>query len=361
MNQPLSGQSYFDRVVAELRHFEELVEAVIKLYGGVQLAHDVYLLGRGDKTRSVAGGGSKHKIRMPEGKKYPCALGAITHGNEVAGLSAMNAFLEALSLHEVILDYPIVVMLGNRKAALEGKRYVESDLNRSFAMDPADRAGGCYEHSRAEELEDVLKDVAFYFDLHQTIGSSPKGFFIFSYSQTCYHFARRVLPYQEIVTYWTGNYTTEGICSDQFVRRKGGVGITLELGSKGFDNYQAAIGFQALLATQGYVRRYLIQGLSPDLPLHWSHQQGQVYTWKSVVRYPQTGMVKPNLEFGNFAEVKKGDILAEVSDGTILAPESGLALFPNRIFSEVGTTKRPHELMRILRPVSEDEFPKDLL
>lgn len=350
MNVLTGDATYFSQVQAELHRFEQLCAEVIGIYGGSQLLDDVYLLGQMAPRPGAAAQSSK---------KYPCVLGAITHGNEIAGLVSLNLFLETLSLHQVILDFPIVLILGNRKAALLGKRYVDADLNRSFALTPDQRETNCYEHSRAQELETVLEDTAYLMDLHQTIGTSPHGFYIFAYSQRCFHFSKNILPYQAIVTYWSGPYTTEGVCSDQFVYAHGGVAVTLELGTKGFNNYQAALGLQALLATQSYVRRFYLQNQPLSATLHSAPQPAQIYTWKSVVPYPATGAVTPSPHFDNFAPVSQGDVLGESSElGTMLAPADGLALFPSQIHSEAGDlTRRPHELIRILKPIELSELP----
>lgn len=338
------SELYFNRLHGELARFEQLVAAVMGLYGGIQLLDDVYVLGR-DRP-----GGDK---------KYPCMICAITHGNEVAGLVSLNAFLESLSLHEVVLDFPVVVALGNRKAALIGRRYVDADLNRCFALDETDRDVGYYEHQRAQDLEGILSDTEYLMDLHQTIGGSPKGFFIFSYSQPCYHFAHNILPYQDMVTYWSGPYTTEGICSDQYTRSQGGVAVTLELGSKGFENNQIAIGFQALLGTQGYVRRFHIQKQALSTSYHRGVGDPKIYVFHEVVAYPQIGEVKPIGTIDNFDHIHKGDVLGESSQcGTILAPVDGYALFPSLIHSgPQDLEQRPHELIRILKTIQVSDLP----
>ncbi|MCY4379999.1 MAG: succinylglutamate desuccinylase/aspartoacylase family protein [Proteobacteria bacterium] len=358
-NNKLS-HDYFTRVKGELDRFSELVTLVTSIYGGSQLGTDIYLLGAPESLPNIkAKDPATPLIASLNQKIYPLVISAIIHGNEIAGLTSMNRFLESLALHETILDYPIIVLLGNRKAALAGVRFIDADLNRSFALKGDERVKGCHEHARAGELEQHLKKAAFLLDIHQTIGQCSKGFFIFSYSKRSYHFARKILPYQDIVTYWPGPFTTEGICSDQFIEAHGGIGLTLELGSKGFHPYQAALGWQAMIGAQGYVRRYLLQQAPLDTPYHQALTPGPIFSPKAVVKYPQKGDVIPISPPDNFSEVYQGQKLAHSSEfGDIVSPTSGLALFASFHQAKASERKRPHELLRILKLTHPSELPK---
>ncbi|MCY4443383.1 MAG: succinylglutamate desuccinylase/aspartoacylase family protein [Proteobacteria bacterium] len=327
----------------EIDFFRKTTQALIKRHGGMTLAEDVHVIGPHDKE-----GDSE--------KPYPFATSAIIHGNEIAGLASLNAFCEFLLSEEVRLSMPIVIFLGNVKAAYAGVRSLDSDLNRNFGRPPKP---GDHESQRVQDLKKVLAKVRYYFDLHQTIGPCPKGFFIFSHTDKCYHFARGALPRQDMVTYWDGIYTTEGMCSDQYVNALGGVAITLELGALGgFQPWQVSLGFLGVLSAYRYVRYLQKHGHVP----HWHQderlcgQLGTIYTWQKVVPYPSNETVVPLLTSANFSFLKAGTPVAMVDGKPLLLDVSGYQLFASYYNTLKDNGHKPHELLRILKVVSHEEF-----
>src|SRR5215204_4814521 len=114
--------------------------------------------------------------RMRAGAPGPMliVLGGI-HGNEPAGLHAVEPLLERLALD----TGDFVVLSGNRAALAEGVRYLERDLNRSWsdvaiaALPP--RGEGAAEDDEQRDLlgaiEDALADArgpVTFLDLHTT-------------------------------------------------------------------------------------------------------------------------------------------------------------------------------------------------
>lgn len=70
-----------------------------------------------------------------EQKQTDLTIMAITHGNEVAGLAVLAAWLDLLATKCIELECRVALILGNLPAARQDKRFLEGDLNRSFGRD----------------------------------------------------------------------------------------------------------------------------------------------------------------------------------------------------------------------------------
>jgi predicted deacylase len=112
------------------------------------------------------------EIKGPPGSKVLTVF-AIVHGDETGGLAALTRFLS-----ENIKDPPITIRLalGNIPACLENKRYLHSDLNRSFGRSSAPQD---IEQERAKALEPLLQTTDYFIDIHQTREPVASAFFYF--------------------------------------------------------------------------------------------------------------------------------------------------------------------------------------
>ena len=355
---PSEGESFtLKEVQQELEHFYKLITRAMQIYGGSQLEEDIYLLAPANQDSQ----------QSPwKNKRYPLAVSAVIHGDEVGGLASLNLFLEQVLAEGKVFSYPLIVFLGNVRALQQGERYIDGDLNRCFNLSSEPPPSHHHELKRAEVLKPILSEVAFYFDMHQTIRHSPHGFFIFDYHPERWHFARSILPRQPVVTYWGRVFTLEGICGDQFVNSQGGVAVTLELGWKGFNPWQVALGAQGLRAAYEYVKRRVVQNKSrKQIQLFESPLIGTAYTWADVIPYPATGEVIPTMPFSNFVPLEKGTVLAQVDGKPLKLRTSGLSLFPAPEISKAhrpppqgtGKDQRPYELLRILKPITAEDLP----
>ena len=88
-------------------------------------------------------------IMPPDSDGISLTLMALTHGDEVAGLAVLNELLEFLQAGVVALRGGLALLLGNYPAALAGKRFLQRDLNRSFALQDSAKE---LEAQRAREL-----------------------------------------------------------------------------------------------------------------------------------------------------------------------------------------------------------------
>lgn len=285
----------------------------------------------------------------PKGAK-PIALTlmGIVHGNEVGGIETLLQVGRFIKAMPELVKLPIVLALGNPEAAKINRRFVERDLNRSFDQDKTE----LWEQQRARQLESVLIDTNYLLDIHQTIEPSESPFFIFS-SQNHREgipFARAVDPTLPIVTHWGKPFSADGRCSDEFVIRNGGSGITLELGQNSFDPYQVAVGVRACLNALRTVSAKL---KGEPWPAEVAGYPLELYTWGQVIDFPEGGRLDDG--WVNFKPVAAGQALGQSSSGPIVAEGAGKTLFPKYLRSP--TTKAPAEICRVLKEIALSDIP----
>lgn len=299
--------------------------------------------------------GSKSHGSLSPSKDIALTLLGLTHGNEWAGVSVLNGVLEHLLAGTLELRVPIAVALGNPRAALENSRFLERDLNRSFAR----TSQATHEERRALELEGLLRRTGYLVDFHQTMQPSDRAFFIFPYRPEALQMAQAIAPHQTIVTHWGEAFSAEGKCSDEYVNDSGGLGISIELGQNGLDSYQIAVGVECALwaihvataRTAGRTLEELVSRRQGPVP--------EIYTWEQIVPWPLQGLVTLDPGWTNFREVRKNDRLGMVGGDPLLSCAAGRILFPKYLTPEQQAlaATRPTELVRIMRRVSLAELP----
>lgn len=274
----------------------------------------------------------------------------LIHGNEVGGSAVLNGILTHIASGLFHLPMAVGFALGNKPAALAGKRFLERDLNRSFDRSEAEK----WEERRADELEKLLVQSSFLVDFHQTNLKSAHPFFIFPFSRAGYDFARATAPQIPVVTHWGEAFSNEGQCTDEYINAMGGVGITLELGQCGFDPYQVAVGIDCGLAAITDAAQRL--GIWAEDPVLRRFERAPLYTLGEVLPYPKTGDVRVVPGWHNFAQVQAGERIATVDGKDICTSMGGYILFPKYIAPT--PEQRPvTELCRIMKEISEHDLP----
>lgn len=298
------------------------------------------------------------QLLHPPGKRVALALLGITHGNEWAGIAVINQILGRVLAGSVDLRIPVAFLLGNPAAAVVNKRFLDRDLNRSFNRSQA----VLREERRALELADILQDTAYLLDFHQVTRRSDRPFFIFPFNSKSYAFARAIGPRHTVVTHWGRPFSSEGMCSDEFVISRGGTGISFELGQNGFDHYQIAVGVDAGLEALRVVTEQMAHGQFLD-PLNLAEEEtGELYTWAEIAPWPERGYVELRADWNNFDRVQLGEVIGTIDQEPILAQNAGRMLFPKYLTREeqAALTVRPTELFRIMRPISPADLPSEL-
>ena len=293
--------------------------------------------------------------RKTGSKDIGLTLMGITHGSEWAGVAVLNRVLEHLIAGTIRLRIPVAFVRGNPWAARENKRFLERDLNRSFARGSA----ATLEERRAGELEYLLARTAYLVDFHQTMQPSDRAFFIFPYRCDALDLARSIAPEQTIVTHWGQSFSAEGRCTDEYVNASGGLGITVELGQNGFSPYQIAVGVESALWAITVATACLEGRTLADLVKERCATEPEIFTWSQIIPWPNQGVVHLDTGWTNFREVEKGQRLGDVDGSPILAEVSGRILFPKYLTPEQqeSSTTRPTELLRVMRLVALDALP----
>jgi succinylglutamate desuccinylase len=281
----------------------------------------------------------KRVLGVVEGKdKGPLniLLGGL-HGNEVAGIKAINEVFHAIRLHRIPIKGTLVGLAGNLQAIAQNRRFIDYDLNRCWTEEFVERV---YEkdHTLAEDIElKTLHQTIIEFkhhdhpvkvliDLHTT--SSEKGNFI-------------VVPKEE--------------ATNPMVRRlQQPVVIDLDQHLSGtLLRYLQGHGFLAMVFEGGLI------GSSEAIDLHvagiWEILQASgaidqevdssfIQSGKKLEEFSRNlpGFVKVryhhkikkidgfimNPGFRNFQPVKQGQVVARDVRGDIKAPVSGLMFMP---------------------------------
>ena len=219
----------------------------------------------------------------------------------------------------------------------------------------------------------------FFVDFHQTIQKTLTGFFIFGYRRSALHFAKLINTELPIVTHWGTSFSQNGLCSDEYVNKNSGLGITIELGaiSPTFDSDQYELGVKCALSAIERVTQYLnlsplplnVASLNTNLPLSTEEMiqgYGQLYTWAHIEPWPVGHSVELETGLVNFKDINKGDIYASIDGKPLCAPTSGKILFPKYLSASKqkeleSSGQLPKELIRIARPIVREELPENPL
>ena len=261
------------------------------------------------------------RIRPREVRQKTKTLGiiAITHGNEVLGLPIVNRLIGEILAGKIMPATKILFAAGNVPSARAGKRFIDRDLNRSFALNSNENA----ETVRAREIETHFFDRCDYvLDLHQTIQPSHSPFFFFYYfSQRQFDFLNAVNPgLPVIVTLNDALHGQNGQTTNEYLKNQGKVCLTVELGEKGFfaDKFDLGLTIaKKMIATVQNAEQTIEPMANPERLL------------KIEVGYRvQHSGTRLDEGWRNLQEVVKGQRLGHSDGGPIHSPISGYILFP---------------------------------
>jgi len=272
------------------------------------------------------------------------------HGNEDSGVRALQRVFGHLQKHRPSFRGSVVGLAGNPPALAQGKRYLESDLNRLFDLDKL-RAWDqqASESSREEnarlallsgearealELYRIIQRLVqtgapthrIFVDLHAT-SASGGGFSVIADTEANREIAARMhLPL--IFGLETELQTTLMNLLD----RLGLTGIVFEGGQIGSPEALEVhtAGIWTLLAGLGCLH-------PKDVPDYRRHINRMIDAAEGLPKAVQTRyrhavqpgdgfVMRPG--FGNFHAVRQGDVLADNQQGPVLAPRDGLLLMP---------------------------------
>jgi succinylglutamate desuccinylase len=263
-----------------------------------------------------------------------------THGNEVAGIAALNEFLNEQRQRDFPKGLSLTLAIGNIEAGRQGKRFVEKDLNRCFG----ETAGGAQEEKIAREYETWLTKCQYVLDIHQTIEPSKSAFFIVPDLDKFQKLAGQVnaslkmnLP---ILAFPMGNAHSDGAPLDDYLAHHNVNPLSVELGQKGFDENQIQLGKDCIY---NFVQ-LCVGGFDPIYQVTNPILRKKTFVPNDAQK---TGVLRPGLE--NFTVIKKGESLGECSTGTIFCPQDGFVFFPK--YGDMA--KVSSELCQIMVPIDQ--------
>lgn len=269
------------------------------------------------------------------------SMSAIVHGNEIIGIDIFISIINSILGKTFLPKVNIRFIIGNTDAYHANKRFIETDMNRSFLAKDVVNA----EEKRAAELLPLIDGSSLFIDFHQTIEPSLTAFMVFSYHENSHRFARALSIDLPIVSYKNAGYQAKGVTFSAAALSKGIPSITVETGEKGHSKTQELLGEQLALKAIDILENNIDFTKNP---IEFCY----MYTWGETVRNPDFSLELVK-RFTNFQIIDAGELLAKNDHTEVKAPYQGAVLFPK--YGEQ-RLKSP-ELIRILRPVtSYDEL-----
>jgi predicted deacylase len=297
-----------------------------------------------EKGRWAAAGRVLGRLRGGRPGPTLIAVGGI-HGNETAGIFALQRVLAALWSREAHLSGELVALRGNRRALAQNRRFLSRDLNRLWTpegveavreADARGRRGGGIDSGEEDEqaeflhvLEETVADArgkALFLDLHTTSGPGPP--FTTVADATLSEAFARAIPAPLILglgTVLTGTLNA-------FVSSLGIPSVVFEGGQHrspgSIASSEAAIWLG--LAGAGVLR----EGAFPEVGEAWNRLKKAAAGLPPILEMRYRHPVKPDdgfrmlPGFESFQAVAAGEILARDRHGAVRSPTPGRLLLP---------------------------------
>lgn len=273
-------------------------------------------------------------------------LGAM-HGNEPAGIKAIDLVLKLLEVEPIknpTFSYKgkFIGLLGNKKAYIENKRFIQRDLNRQFKSDkikhlktvaPLDRKDE--DNELIEIIETIEKEVKTYqptqliiLDLHTT--SSKGGIFTICQNEVSSINLAQALHAPVVLGMLKG---LQGTTLHYFIKENMGVdtiALTFESGQheEPLSINRAIAGILCCMREIGSVKKSDVDNLHEKRLIEDTNALPKITTL--VERFPieENDTFKMLPGFQNFDIVNKHQLLATNNNKEVLASHSGRILMP---------------------------------
>jgi len=260
------------------------------------------------------------------------------HGNETAGIVALERVFATLEASDARLSGALVALAGNLAAIAAGVRYLDRDLNRLWSAPALElaRAGAAPESSEERELAELATELEATFaeapgrvhllDLHTTSGRGP-GFVVLDDALPNRRFALRFpAPLvmgleEELVGTMVFHWTARGV-----------VCVAFEAGQHddpgAVERSEAAIW--VALEAAGILPPELVHRATAGRRLLRADRDAAPRLAEVVYRH----RIEPGDEFrmragfANFTPVARQQPLADDAHGAVVAPERGRLLMP---------------------------------
>ncbi|MGB0839218.1 MAG: succinylglutamate desuccinylase/aspartoacylase family protein [Chitinophagales bacterium] len=268
------------------------------------------------------------------------AMAAI-HGNEPAGLIALQRVFQYLKTHKITFRGTFWGILGNKAAYNQGKRFVDVDMNRQWKTENIDHLLATpvqdielQEHREQKELLDMLR---YLLRNNRNYPIVMADFHTFSAKGKAYTLASKVEGSSALAQH-VALTTIEGMeqvlegTTMNFFNHHNWQSLCIETGQH-TDPLAIDVAEAALWQTLHHLdcvdeidipqkedKRNLLRQMRADTP--------------STVRFCYRHAIQPSDAFVmrsgyvNFQAIKEGEILADDKSGVVRAPMNGLILMP---------------------------------
>ncbi|MBX9703807.1 MAG: succinylglutamate desuccinylase/aspartoacylase family protein [Silvanigrellaceae bacterium] len=251
----------------------------------------------------------------------------LVHGDEVGTLPAFLRIIESFEKKKLSFSGKVSFVVGNKEAALQGKRFVEQDLNRSFAVTSAQE--NTLEGKRAKDIVTFVQDCSLLVDFHQTIQPTLYPFYTFAFHWESYLWAQSLGGTNKLLTRNPQNkFSSTGLCFDEYVRSQlNRPALTLELGQRGFHAQSEDLAFTTIkkaieIAEDVFFHKKNIEKIAQKNPF--------LEFYESYISYPFSHpQMKLLQDFSNFQKILAGEVFAQdEKQQPIAAPLNSYAFFP---------------------------------
>ena len=264
------------------------------------------------------------------------------HGNETTGIEIvkkLNKILENILNNKISFSGKITTIIANQDAAKENQRYIDEDLNRLWSDSKINQIQNKTksllnnEEKILLEIKTHLSQADILIDLHAT--RKPSDPFIFCQKSNQHFDLANFFSIQKVVTL-KANSGIESMenCTDNYVDKNGGVGITVETGWKE-DLSKIDIFFEdiiELLKNKNDFKSNLnlitnTQNIRKKTNLK-AGQKKQIYEIEKEIQ-SQKKDLKYSSNIHSFKNFSKGNKIAQDSEKEYFAESDFTIIFPN--------------------------------
>lgn len=263
----------------------------------------------------------------------PLVLSCGIHGNETAPIEIVDDLLKDLSLGNLTLKRPLLIIFGHIKAMLNQTRFIDFNLNRLFSGFH-ERFPEAIESSRAKELEDVVADFfhrygkGLHLDLHTAIRPSHlKRFAIYPTHENSMPLDSEIefLKAMGIEGLLLSNESAATFSAFS-ARECQSQAFTLELGK--VEPFGKNIRADFLAAHQ--TLENLIEAKADLITESSKKKELKVFrVVHEMIRENEDYIFHVPEDYANFTPLKEGTPLETTSSGTLNAKEGQAVVFPN--------------------------------
>ncbi len=261
-------------------------------------------------------------------------LGAV-HGNEKCGTEAIEKLKNRLQQGDIVLSSGrlIVVPVANPEAYRANKRFIERNLNRClYPKTPTERK--YYEDQLDHQICAVLDEADYLLDIHSYTVGGPPFLFLGCKDIAEKEFALALGVSSHFVWGWQAAFRDsslpekEGWGTTEYIRSKGGRGVTLECGQHE-DPKNTDVAYAAIWRAMAHLGLCSAEQAEKEIPAAQKqpHFAGDFARMVKVIRNEGVTLAG---DFKHFEFLKAGTAVAVKSDGTeIKVDQDGYVILPN--------------------------------